>query len=341
MAEEIIKTKVIFELLRQSTSLPVVSAFLKAKGLTHSAGSWEEMFEKRISPAIAAFEISNDDLVALLRSVEECGRQHIFLFTCPSAKAVELINRGRITSILNSRGLSEILSQPKVLEKAEEAQLVDVRWESATIDLNLTIKEYELRKYTTFIGTQQYGNEIHKIYGLAEQRAVNVAKLHRDGLLEIRLTSLSNTTKYEDEIRRFWHNIGHLLPGSEFSELSLSTAKDRLWIERTSLQDLIRYSDSTIRDEAGNVLRAATGNDEADLNANSAVGQSLDYLLQTDKNSYCASANLWFKKTSELSADCHVLLNGESNEFALPANCSEEDYKYVLSQLRYFIQRVS
>ena len=72
-----------------------------------------------------------------------------------------------------------------------------------------------------------------------------------------------------------------------------------------------------------------------------AVGQSLDYLLKEDKNSYCAGANLWFKKASGLSSDSHVLLTGESNEFALPANCSEEDYKYVLNQLRYFNQRVS
>lgn len=341
MPNNLQKTELIVDLLRQTTSLTVVREFLQSKDLPHSAGSWEDMLSKRIQPAVTNRQITNDDLISLLRAVEECGHQHIFLYTCPKAKAIELLDRVRITNALRRMELAELLTTPKILEQPPQPEIVDVRWETAKVDLNLTIKEIELRKFQKLFGSEIIDGKVHKIYDLVEERAVNVAKLHRDGLLEIRIASLASTTKYEAEVHRFWKQINRLIPVSEFSELSLSNVKERLWVNRASLGQLIRYSDSTVRDAAGNVLRAASGADTADLNTNQAVGQSLDFLLDKDKNSYCEGANLWFKKTDGLSTDVHVLLTGDSNEFALPANCSEEDYKYVLDQLRHFNQRIS
>ncbi|MES1983237.1 MAG: hypothetical protein V4443_12290 [Pseudomonadota bacterium] len=339
MYEDLKKTKLIVDLLRQTSNLQVVREFLKAKGVA-SSGNWDDIFSKRIEPAVAAYKITNADLIALLRSVEECGRQHIFLYTCPSSQAIELMERHRISGILKKRGQVDLLTHPRVLDQPQIPELADVRWDTADVDISVTIKEIESREFHYFIGTELHDGNIHKVYGRQFQRAVNVAKLHRDGLLEIRLASLANTSKYEAAIRRFWKQINDLIPLDGFTELSLSPAKDRLWVERVPLAKLIRYSDSTVRDDAGNVLRAAAGSDKDDLNHKVAVGQSLDFLLQTDKNAYCEGANIWFKKADGLSAESHVLLNGDSNEFALPANCSEADYNYVLSQLRYFNRRV-
>jgi hypothetical protein len=318
--------------------LAVVRNFLKGKGLTYSAGSWEDIVTKRIFPAIENHQLANDDLIELLRSVEECGHQHVFLYSCPRAKAAELLSRPRVENSIRKAGLDDLLVAPKVLDQPREPQIVDVRLEAAEVELNLTIKQVELRKSYTFTGTEQHGSQIHKLYDLVEERAVNLARFHRDGLLEIRIASLANSTKYENALRAFWADIGFLLPIDEFSELSLAIVKERLWTERADLGDLIRHSDSTIRDEEGNILRAATGSDRAGLGV--AVGQSLDHLLETDENAYCDGANIWFKKSDSLSTDTHVLLGGESNEFALPAHCSEEDYKYVLSKLRSFNKRV-
>lgn len=341
MAEDLNITKQIVNLLEQTTSLVVVSEFLKTKNLAHSAGSWDIVLNKRIIPAIEEHHITNNDLIKLLRSVEECGHQHIFLYTCSKDKAVELMGRDRISSKLRNVGLEELLATPRILEQPTDAEIVDVRWETAKVDLCLTIKEVNQRRFKKFIASEEHDGKFHEIYGYVNERAVNVAKLHNDGLLEIRIGSITNSSKYESEIRRFWLHINNLIPISEFSELSLSHVKDRFWSERESLQKLIRYSDSTIRDDAGNVLRAVTGSTETDLNTNPAMGQSLDYLLKADVNAYCEGSNIWFKKTDTVSTATHVLLNGESNEFALPANCSEGDYNYVLSQLRYFNNRVS
>lgn len=335
------KTRRIVSLLNETTSLAVISDFLKAKGLKHSASSWDDMLNKRIIPAVESYAVTNADLVQLLRSAEECGRQHVFLYTCPSATAVDLINRQRVEAATRRLGIESLLTEPLVLVQPPQPQLVDVRWETADVDLALVIKEVELRTYTKFFGTEQHGDRFHKVYGPVHERAVNMARLHRSGLLEIRISSHTNTSKYENDVFRFFNAISALIPSEPFRELSLSTAKDRLWTERSTLRDLVRYSDSTLRDEQGNILRAATGSEEGDLVANAAVANSLDYLLTNDENSYCDGANFWFKKGGARPNDIHVVLAGEPNEFALPSNCSAEDYMYVLDQLRFFNQRVS
>ncbi len=341
MTVDLEKTKKIVSLLNQTTSLAVVSDFLRAKRLKHSASSWDDMLNKRIVPAVESFSVTNTELVDLLRTVEECGRQHVFLYVCPSDAAIQLMDRKRVAAALQRLGLEDILNQPLVLEQPPEPQLVDVRWESADVDLALVIKEVELRTYTKYIGTEQHGDNFHKVYGKVHERAVNVAKLHRNGLLEVRITSHSNTSKYEDDVSRFFNAISSIIPSEPFREFTLSTAKDRLWADRLTLGHMIRYSDSTLRDEQGNILRAATGSDKGDLVANAAVANSLDYLLTNDENAYCDGANFWFKKGTGRSNDIHVVLAGEPNEFSLPSNCSSEDYKYVLDQLRFFNQRIS
>jgi len=341
VADDLKYTKDIAALIQEATSLTVVSAFLKSKGLTSSAGTWNDMINKRLIPAVQDGHLTNEGLIGLLRSVEECGRQHVFLYFCSKARASELMDRKRVGQVAAKLGVADLLTAAKATSKPAQPELVDVRWDTAAVDLSLTIKAVEIREYQKYIGTRPYGNELHKIYSRVQERCVNLAKLHRNGLLEIRVAAHSNSTKYDADIRRFWHQIGAFLPSGDFKESSLSVAKDRLWGERAELSEKIRYTDSTIRNEAGNVLRGAAGGDKSDLVSDEAVSKSLDFLLEHDDAAYCEGANIWFKETVGLSTDVHVLLGGEVNEFALPASCTAEDYQYVLDQLRSLNRRVS
>jgi hypothetical protein len=198
------------------------------------------------------------------------------------------------------------------------------------------VKEIEPRTRRKFLRDEIKDGHFHRIYTNEQQRAVNVAKLHRDGLLELRIASHANSSKYDGDLIRFWRQITDFFPYREFKPQSLTTAKDELWEARGELRELVRYTDATVCNVAGNLLRAVTGSERNDLSGDDAIGQSLDLLMDQDKDAYCADANLWFRKSAHLSTDVHVILNGEVNEFALPAHCSEEDYKYVLSQIRFF-----
>jgi hypothetical protein len=336
MTQDQAKTQQIIALLEQVTSLGVVQEFLKSKNLRHSAGSWPEMRDKRILPAVENNEISNLDLISLLRSAEECGRQHVFLYSCSQPQAIQLLDRSRVSTILSRRQLSHLLAEPDILLQPDVPKIVDVRWETGTVDLNLVVKEVEIRQHRKFLRNEVHGDDFYKIYTNEEQRAVNLAKLHRDGLLEVRITSHANSSKYDGDLVRFFRELNDFFPLAQFSEISLTKVKDRLWSERANLRHLIKYTDATMCNVEGNLLRAVTGSEMDDLSGDASIGQSLDLLMSQDDNAYCADANLWFRKSAHLSADIHVLLNGETHEFALPANCSEADYQYVLGQIRYF-----
>jgi hypothetical protein len=333
---EIQKTENILRLLEQVTSLSVVSEFLKSKGLTYSAGSWDDMREKRLLPAILDDLITNSDLINLLRSSEECGKQHVFLYHCSRDNALEFMDRGRAAANLRRKGLDHLLVEADILLEPDSPSIVDVRWETAVADISFLVKEVETREQRKFSRIEIVGEYLHKIYEYKRQRAVNVAKLHRDGLLEIRIASHKNTSKYDGDIIRFFNQIQDFLPLNRFEEISLTKAKDYFWENREDLKDLIRYTEATLCNGEGNYLSANTGSDKADLSGDSKIGKSLDLLMQEDDNAYCADANLWFRKSDHLTADIHVLLDGDVNEFALPANCSQEDYQYVLNQIRHY-----
>ena len=70
----------ICDLLRSATSLAVVTDFLKSKNISSSAGSWDEMKEKRLLPALQQQKITVADLKRLLSEAEEFGHNHIFLY---------------------------------------------------------------------------------------------------------------------------------------------------------------------------------------------------------------------------------------------------------------------
>lgn len=338
MPDNIEKTKEIVSLLQQTTSLSIVSNFLKHKNVPHSAGSWEDMLEKRIIPLVSNNGISNNELVNLLSSVEEYGKQHVFLQKCKAtSKAAQFMDRERVTAILREHNLEGLLSTPLILVQPAAPALVDVRWQTGSVDLNLTIKLVELRKAARLVETETDNvGRLHKIYAEEEHRVVHIAKLHRDGLLELRIASHANGSKYESEVRRVWHYFEPFFSSVDFIDISLSPAKLNMWTNRKNLEHLIRYTDATVRDEFGNLLRAVNGSGKTDLSSSKAVSGGLDYTLKNDKSSYCEGSNLWFKATNTLSTETHVLLSGQANEFGLPANCTGGDYQYVLDQLIYF-----
>lgn len=337
--DHISRENTVLDLLSEATSLSVVSEFLRAKQLTHSAGSWKDMREKRLLPYLRDFSISLEELVALVSSAEESGDQHIFLFHCRPDDAVDMLDRGAVHKNLKASGLEHLISGPDMNRLPRTPTIVEVRWNSADVDLSLVVKVAEVRAKRVLEKERSFHGKFIKIYSDKQVRAVNVAKLHRNGILELRIQS-HDTSKYDADLNRFIRLINSFFPMSRFGETSLSIAKDTMWARRDELRDLIRYTDASVIDEQGNRIRAATGSDQSNL-SDSAAGKSVDYMLEQDANAYCSDSNLWFLKSEKLASSIHVLLNGASNEFAVPRKCSEADYEYVFSQIRHFNRRIS
>lgn len=325
----------VLDLLEEATSLDVVREFLRRKSLHHTAGSWKDMREKRLLPYLNAYQIDLDELVVLLNSSEECGDQHIFLHHCSAENAVAMMDRARTYATLRANGLVHLIDGADLERRPATPTIVEVRWETADVDVSMVIKVAEVRTRRTLLRERTINSKFVKIYSDEPVRAVNVAKLHRSGFLELRIQSRDNTTKYDQDHSRFLRIINPYFPTAQLGDTSLDTAKDAMWQRREELKDLLRYTDASVIDDEGNKIKAATGSNKANL-SDSAAGRSVDYFLNEDENAYCAESNLWFNKSDHLTSPIHVLLNGAPNEFAITKKCSAADYEYVLNQIRQF-----
>lgn len=331
--------RLISKLLSETTSIAIVSAFLKDKGLTHSASSWDEMTEKRIIPAIKAKKVAIEELADLLRSAEEHGRQHVFLYNCNKEVALGFMNKTLIIESLHNYGLDKLIDKPKILDQPQSPEIVEIRWDGGNTENPkwLVIKVVETRETSELLSEATKGDILTKKWRIKKERAVNVFRLRADGSLELRIAS-QKSAKYTPEINKMWKIVEDFLPRKNFNEISLTKAKEYLWENRETLQDLVRYSDITLRDDTGSTIKAATGSPTSDLYENHGINNSMEVFHKHD--AYCDSHNIWFKLKNRIDVEkpheIHVLLSGEINEFAVTRQCSSEEYEYGYDKLQSF-----
>jgi hypothetical protein len=329
------KLMIVHKLLQQCSSLELVSAFLKARNLTHSAGSWKDMLEKRLQPAIENRQLRLEDLVRFLEESEGHGKQHVFLYRAKSDAQVALLKNTRLDAILDEKGWRKLVNSPLVLELPKDptvGSISMVKSGDGSVE-SLSIKVVETRETQHFVGDTIKGNFLTKRYEIVKERAVRIARLHRSGLLELRIGSRSNTTKYKEDIHSFWALINGIISRESFAELHLRVAKDKLATQPVELSGIVKYSQSVMRDPTGATMKLATGQPDSDL-TNSPAARAGSFAFSQNDGS-CESSNIWFvaRDGLPLARDVHILLSGETNEFAITQHCTKDDYEYVLGQI--------
>lgn len=336
MVQDAEKLSLLLKLIERATSIAVVRDFLKARNLPHSAASWEDLRTKRILPAVNEGRLSLAALNVLLRSTEGFGRQHVFLFHCPPERAAAMIAEARVRQVLLEKGVGEFADDPLVVDLPAEPTLVDVRFSKAAGAVkSLTLKEIEKRtsKKLTSETTDDEAMTFTKVYKFEHQRAINVARLWDSGLLEVRIASRDNATRYRDDLAHFFNRLKPVVARNEFAEVSLRQLKKNLWAKRVELQHLVKFSTYTLQDDEGMSLRANAVLSTDDLAGSERVAKSLaEFNADTVQ---CSDSNIYFKivEKEEVVKEIHVLLNGEDNEFAVTAAITEEEYEYVLRQV--------
>lgn len=329
------KIELIMGLLQQTTSKDAFSNFLKGKELPYS-GTWPELLEKRAIPYINENKIRVEELVELLSDSEEFGRQHIFLYQI-NKDLFDGLKKIKLLPVLRNKGLAELIDNPLVLDKPDVPTISHIRWDNNESALVLKVIS-STSKYEA-VSEEMIDDYFIKKYRKISTRSVNTIKINDSGLVEVRISSKSNSIRYFEDVDDLLRLFSGIIPVKEIflSPINLLVAKNKLWEEKTQLSSIIRFSDATLRNEKGTTLRGATGTKDADLIADSIVTKSLNDFL--DGDAYCHSNNIFFKaieNKSVPSKEIHVLMSGEINEFAITVYCKESDYNYVLNELINF-----
>ncbi len=328
------KVRLLLTLLERATSLSVLRDFLKSKQLPYSAGSWDDMRNKRLIPAFEEGSVTLEELHSLLRRTEGFGNQHVFLFMCRDAdRLAQLLDGGRVEPILHEIGAGGFNGDPLVIDLPASPTIVDARFLSIDGKRCLSVKEIEKRTSRKLLNEQTVGDVYTKTYRVEHQRAINAARLWESGLLELRIASRHSIKKYREDLATFFFRVSALFPKDEFVPLSLISLKANLWENRESLKDTLRFSSYTLRDDEGASLRANVSLPTDDLGGHEGIAASLEEFQGSEV--YCAESNIYFKpeSDSESAREIHVLLSGEDNEFAVTSAITEEEYEHVLRKV--------
>lgn len=334
------EVKTVFDLIRSATTRKVVRDFLEAKKLKFSAANWDELYHSRILPAIKDGDLTLKDLHGLLRSTEGYGNQHVFLFRCDPARAKAMIATERIRVKLLELDMQHLSQGPLAVDIPDEPKIVDVHTGSKNGLQFLLIKEIEKRTRNVLDGTvvdSQTGG-FAKHYKPEAYRVVNIARLFENGILELRIASRDSATKYAADVLRLRNAVADFVLIDEFFDYSIQKAKDYILEKHDELKDKIRYSDYTLTNRYGTQIKAIAAMATEDFTDDVDALESLNSFKKSQTS--CTSSNIFFLATDDekRAKDIHVLLSGETNEFALTAAATAEDYEYVFSEILQYNQ---
>lgn len=328
----------IFNLLKTATNQQKFKEFLKSKNVPISASNWDDLYTRRLHPAMVEGKISLNDLRDLLRDAEEYGRQHIFLYKCKNETAKSIINQNRLHVVLKELGIIGLLTTPIDLDMPTAPTIVEIREIAATTDCphrSLVVKQVETRTTRVYRGEFVNAAEktVSKVYDFEEKRAINIVRLYENGLLELRINSRDNSTNYTQNIKSLFGSVSKIIPPAGFNEISLDVAKNKLIEQRDELADEVRFVKSTAKNDFGVIMDLSCATQDDSICEDNGSTGALEKFLENDAQ--ISGTNIYLKiiDGTETPNELHVLISGAKNEFAIPVPCSSEDYEYVFAKI--------
>jgi hypothetical protein len=324
-------------LLKKNSSINAVTDYLKKRSIVpYSAGSWPELVDSRIKPALNRGDLTRKDILQLLIDSEEYGRQHVFLYTCSSTETSSLLAESVVRKRLAALDLEALYDRPRIVERPKGLQLVDVRHEQSGADKALIIKAVNLRRRRNLIKKEESDDLEIWTYQWEEDRAIYVLKLSQTGLAEIRIQSYKNAIDYVKEVEEFFAKCIGIIDRFTFEDFSLARTRLYMIKNRKSLTSLVRFGENTLRSKKGGSLNVVTsdwaknmyeGDEELD-------GSVESFLSKGKGKSICDAVNCtWVKRPGNgvPLSDIHTLIWGANNEFVVVPQCERSDYEYVLA----------
>ncbi|HEY6527128.1 MAG TPA: hypothetical protein VIZ65_00420 [Cellvibrionaceae bacterium] len=332
------RIKKIISQLENNTTLDIAKNFLKEHGVSHSCSGWASLLSTRISPAVEQGLLDENKLISFLREVEEHGKQHIFVYKCSKTTAKELCTESHLIAVLKQLNLESLRSKPNFLDIPNSPTIVDARIESG----KLVIKIADFREIKIFQGQHLdvAGTKLTMTYQYERSRSTSVAVLHDTGVLEIRVSSKSNWSKYADDVYTVWGLIDPFIGKDRFHEVSLVTAKNKLGDTTDKATADFLITNRKIVDAYGASFEGSAGDPDKDLRDHKRM-RALD--SEMDDGTYCDSAKVCLKKNENglPSENMRILLGGRSNEFAITAKCTKQDYDYAFNRLWKLNRKIS
>jgi hypothetical protein len=312
--------------LLQKHKKEYVQGFLKERVLRFS-GTWETVAD-RLRASVAKREITIEELIELLDTVEESGRQHIFLYQAAQEFVDELADESRLRRRLRRIDQEHLLNEPtRIVELPAQTRLVKVR----KTDSFLRIKWIERRTWLEPVKTEESGTRVIKEYERMTGRAVILFHLEfRSRLCQFRMTTLEHGSNYRRKLADYQPQTQQLVQWDVLRSIGLVRAGLGI------LQSGEARERHGILDVADGVTAHMISPSESTGFKDSKFYQG-GFEAADGRVSYRYLNVYWLPRNdSPLTREVRTVIYINRNEVTFPAECREEEVTYVLSRILHF-----
>jgi hypothetical protein len=317
--------------IENGSSISAVSEFLRSRGVSHSAGSWEQLKIERIIPALKKGKLTDEDIRTLLREAEDFGRQHIFLFepTSAASGATQPIRPDRIKRFLRSIGKEDVIDSVRVIGLPRQTDLVDVHFDEHYV----AFKFVERRRVILHERVETPdGYQVRNVPRL--ERAVDVVTLFDSEILEFRIATISGTQDYNAIRDELWNELQDYIPRSDFKERDLSKLRRKFVVRPSaSVRSLVRVRRASGQDRDGVKFDVGMAKPTGDLLDSTAAVDGIEKLASPIARLGNTFLGFLPQQTGVPRRELGVHLTAAVNEISVLMNCTREEYEYIRGQI--------
>ncbi len=336
MNKDVISDEVLFEVLENQATLDAVRAFLRQKKLPHSASSWSKMIETRLAPALSNKTITTDELIGIIREAEEHGKKHVRLFYFPDDLLDDLksaIQEDAVASWAKDKGHpgtgeyvfaaypeSPIVAEVRVGDGEDKDALI------------VKIARTEHRRKRGVL-TEIDGRQVY-VADRVPFRAVDVLKVHTNGLVEVRLNPRTEPPiSYSGTANSVLSQVNGLLDASQIGELSLATAKNSFSDQqkKQEVAENFELYETQHKNDRGDRIQSSSQVEQGGILTSDVMTKVIKQFTVDDPDAYCERVRVsyQFGKVKKINA----ILSDDTNEIIFTAGLSRAEYDEVLKAI--------
>lgn len=309
----------------EGISIAALRSWLKARGVTYSAGTREAMVQ-RLGKLIRNGKLSRDELEEGIINIEEASSKRIFLYKITSRDLKKLKDRTSFDSYLEHLSIKRSAKPIKSPILPTQPVLVYVHWTSRTIRAKWA--ETQTMVKTDLVNQRFKTTKTKKIVLLVVDLETGMVQLRFDKPEGLHGHLNRNGNPSEDEY--FSHYLGRAekilalkLTSMELRATLKSLLESRPRIVRLPYIDLRTGANSKVKFASKNDIR-----DDDDWKAMHAEGGK--------RQAYDGEAVYWLPSRSDgkLSREVFTVLDARAGKLRVDADCHENEIEYAISQIR-------
>ncbi len=330
------ETQELFEVLESQTTLAAVRAFLQEKRVSYSASSWANMLKTRVGPALADGLISREELIGLVREAEEHGNKHVRLYQFPKERLDEVRNSIKSSAVeawARAKGFPG--AGEYVFDAYPKSPLViEVRVGDGNDADALIVKtaRTEYRRQRGLL-TQIDGQEVY-VAPRVPYRAVDVLKVHSNGLVEARLAPRTEPPiSYTGTANALLNRLDGLLQSAPMGELSLAPAKNafsKMQKEQKVAENFELY-ETQHKNDRGDRIQSSSQAELGGILSSEVMTEVIKQFTVGDPDAYCEKVRVSYQygKVKKINA----IISEDVNEIIFTAGLTRDEYDRVLSAI--------